>query len=119
MIRSDCDWTQVPRGHKVVWKGGLHEHSRPAGYTRNLPILYRDAFRGGVPERWRGGFVDQLLALAGPRAAERLAPPSGAAAIALDDPERQQSALPYVLALAAIAGAGFQLLFAQRPHSGE
>ena len=112
MVRSEADWQVVPRGHKVVWKAGLHEHSRPAGYSRNLPMLYRDSERGGVPEHWHGGWYRQVLALAGGGHAQRLAGP--AAAIALDDPERDARPFPYVIALAAIAGAGLQLLFAER-----
>jgi hypothetical protein len=117
MIRSDCDWTVVPRGHRVVWKNGLHEHSRPAGYVRNLPILYRDAVRGGVPAHWQsGGWYGRLLALAGGGAAERLSPPQGAAAaaVALDAPDDSTRPFPYLIALAAVAGAGIQILLAER-----
>ena len=119
MIRSDSEWQIVPRGHRVVWKGGLHEHSRPAGYIRNLPILYRDAVRAGVPAHWQaGGWYRQLLALAGGGASERLAAPvvggAAAAAVALDDPERDARPFPYLIALAAVAGASLQLLLAER-----
>jgi hypothetical protein len=117
MIRSDSDWQAVPRGLRVVWKGGLHEHSRPAGYTRNLPMLYRDSLRTGVPAHWRaGGWYKQLLAMAGGGAAQRLSPPDsgGAAALALDDPEGDMKPFPYLIALAAVAGAGLQLLLAER-----
>jgi hypothetical protein len=109
MIRSDSEWIVVPAGHKVVWKSGLHEHSRPAGYARNLPILYRDVVRSGVPAHWHGGWYRHVRALV-ERAA--LPPAAPAAALALDNPEREPSAFPYVVALAAIAGAGLQLLFA-------
>ena len=117
MIRSDGDWQAVPRGLRVVWKGGLHEHSRPAGYTRNLPMLYRDGVRGGVPAHWQGGgWYKQLLAIAGGGAAERLSGPTsaGAAALAVDDPEHDSRPFPYLIALAAVAGAGLQLLLAER-----
>jgi hypothetical protein len=117
MIRSDSEWQVVPRGHRVVWKGGLHEHSRPAGYTRNLPILYRDSVRSGVPAHWRsGGWYEQLLALAGGGAAERLAPRAsgGAVAVSLDDADPDAKPFPYLIALAAVAGAGLQLLLAER-----
>ena len=112
MVRSDADWQVVPRGHRVVWKSGLHEHSRRASHSRNLPMLYRDAVRAGVPEQWHGGWYRQVLALAGGGTAQRLAAPS--AAVALDHPERDSRPFPYVIALAAIAGAGLQLLFAER-----
>lgn len=111
MIRSDAEWIVVPRGHRVVWKSGLHEHSRPAGYARNLPILYRDSIRGGVPAPWLGGWLRQVRALA-----ERGTPASAspAAAIALENPDREASPFPYLVALAAIAGAGLQILLAER-----
>jgi hypothetical protein len=112
LIRSDADWEIVPRGHRVVWKQGACEHSRPAGYVRNLPVLYRDV-RGGVPAPWLGGWYKQVLALAGGGASERLSAPTSAAAIALDDPERDSRQYPYALALAAVAAAGLQLLFAR------
>ena len=108
MIRSDGEWETVPRGHRVVWKAGLHEHSRPAGYVRNLPVLYRDV-RGGVPAPWFGPWYKHVLALAGGGTAERLCAP----AIAVEEAEREPK-LSYAIALAAIAGAGLQLLFATR-----
>lgn len=114
MIRSDADWQIVPRGHKVVWKGGLHQHSRPAGYTRNLPILYRDAIRSGVPAEWQeGGWFSRLRALAGLGSAEQRSAPA-AAAVAIRDPEQEAKPFPYLIALAAVAGASLQLLLAER-----
>jgi hypothetical protein len=115
MIRSDSEWSVVPRGHRVVWKGGLHEHSRPAGYARNLPMLYRDSIRGGVPAEWHGGWYKQVLALAGGGTAQRLSAP--AAAMALDDPEQENRPFPYLIALAAVAGAGLQLLLSEQRRS--
>jgi hypothetical protein len=109
MIRSDADWEVVPPGHRVVWKTGPNEHSRPAGYARNLPVLYRDV-RGGVPALWRGGWYRQVLALAGGCTAEAEA----ASAAALDDPEREPRQYPVLIALAAMAGAGIQLILASR-----
>lgn len=109
MIRSDADWEAVPRGHRVVWKAGPHEHSRPAGYVRNLPILYRDV-RGGVPALWSGGWYRQVLALAGGGTAESMAAP----AVALDGAEREPAQIPVLIALAAVAGAGLQLILASR-----
>jgi hypothetical protein len=111
LIRSDADWDVVPRGHRVVWKGGRHEHSRRAGYIRNLPILYRDV-RGGVPAPWFGGWYQHVLALAGGGQAQGLAAP----ALALDDPERDPKQYPYLLAFAALAGASLQLILAGRPR---
>jgi hypothetical protein len=109
MIRSDGEWETVPRGHRVVWKNGYHEHSRPAGYVRNLPVLYRDV-RGGVPAPWFGGWYKHVRQLAARGE-------SGAGgAIALDDPEREPRQYPYLLALAAIAGAGLQLILTSRPR---
>lgn len=115
LIRSDADWDTVPRGHRVVWKGGSHEHSRPAGYVRNLPILYRDV-RGGVPGPWFGGWYRHVLALAGGGTAVGLSPPGLAPTV--DDPEREPKQYPYLLALAAVAGAGLQLILANRSRRG-
>jgi hypothetical protein len=109
MIRSDADWEVVPAGHRVVWRTGPGEHSRPAGYARNLPVLYREV-RGGVPALWSGGWYKQVLALAGGGTAESIAAP----ALALDDPEREPKQYPVLIALAAVAGAGIQLILASR-----
>ncbi|HEX8525717.1 hypothetical protein [Allosphingosinicella sp.] len=110
MIRSDGDWEPVPRGHRVVWKKGPHQHSRSAGYVRNLPVLYRDS-GGKVPAPWFGGWYKHVLLLAGGGTAERLIAP----AAALDDSEPESTHYPYLLAFAAVAAAGLQLLFASRP----
>lgn len=111
MIRSDGEWRTVPRGHKVVWKNGYHEHSRPAGYVRNLPILYRHV-PDQLPAPWFGGWYKHVLMLAGGGSAERLCAP----ALAAEDPEREPNQYPYLLALAALAGAGLQLLLVCRPR---
>ena len=113
MVRSDGDWETVPRGHRVVWKSGPNEHSRRAGYVRNLPVLYRDV-RGGVPAPWFGGWYKHVLALAGGGTAEALVAP----AVAADDPERDPKQYPYLIALAAVAGAGLQLILAGRARRG-
>lgn len=113
LVRSDADWDTVPRGHRVVWKGGLHEHSRPAGYVRNLPLLYRDV-RGGVPAPWFGGWYRHVLSLAGGGTADGLSPP----ALSLNDPEREPKQYPYLVAFAAVAGAGLQLILANRSRRG-
>lgn len=111
LIRSDGDWDIVPRGHRVVWKGGRHEHSHPPGYVRNLPILYRDA-RGGVPALWLGGWYRQVLALAGAGSASALAPP----AADVRDARRAAKPYPFLLAIAAVAGASLQLALVGRPR---
>jgi hypothetical protein len=69
--------------------------------------------RGGVPAPWRGGWYRHVLSLAGGGTAERLSPPA-----ALADPEREPRQYPYLLAFAAVAGAGLQLIFATRPRRG-
>lgn len=114
MIRSDAGWDLVPRGHRVVWKAGRHEHSRRPGYVRNLPILYRD-IRGGLPAPWFGGWYRHILLLAGGGTAGRLAAPD---AVVKDDPERDPRQYPYLLAFVAIAGAGLQLLLSGRGRGG-
>lgn len=98
MIRSGAGWETVPEGHRVSWKKGWHRHSIEPDYRSNLPALCRS---GGSLMRWRR---------------------SGAAAAAAElDPqmveETQEQPYPYVLALAAIAGAGIQMLIGGRSAS--
>lgn len=109
LIRSDSEWEPVPRGHRVVWKSGAHRHSRPAGYARNLPVLHREA---GGPALWDGGWYRHMPLLAGGGTA------SAAAQAMPGDVERAPGTYPYLIALAAIAGAGLQLLFGGRPRRG-
>lgn len=117
MIRSDGDWETVPRGHRVVWRSGPGEHARPAGYVRNLPVLYRDV-RGGVPAPWYGGWYRHVMSLAAGTTAQGLSNPAAALALPRADPENDPRQYPYLLALAAVAGAGLQLILANRPRRG-
>jgi hypothetical protein len=98
----------VPRGHRVVWKNGPHCHSRPAGYARNLPTLYRDGAK--LPAPWYGGWYRHVMMLVGlGRAAE-------AAAKAEQEAEREARQYSYGLAMAAVAGTAMQMLLARRPR---
>lgn len=97
MIRAGADWQVVPEGHRVVWKNGWHRHSVQADYRSNLPAVPNaSAFRA-----WERSVSD----VAGPgigqtaRAAE---------------PEHEEEAYPYLLALAAIAGGGLQMLMREK-----
>jgi hypothetical protein len=96
MIRAGADWQVVPEGHRVVWKNGWHRHSVEAGYRSNLPALpaNQSAFRA-----WERSISE----VAGPGI--------GQAA----EPEREEQPYPYLLALAAIAGGGLQMLMRERP----
>jgi len=87
MVRSDGDWSLVPRGHRVVWKKGYHCHSMAPLYTRNLPILYRGAMpvEDAPVFRGRGG------------------------AVAADE-RGEAPPYPAMIAAAAVAGAGLQRL---------
>ncbi|MDP8994275.1 MAG: hypothetical protein M3N07_04700 [Pseudomonadota bacterium] len=110
LIRSDGEWETVPRGHRVAWKKGRHHHSRPPGYVRNLPVLYRLG-AASLPAPWFGGWYRHILMLAAGGGGRAAAP-----SLPADDPEREPRQYPYLLALAAVAGAGLQLLFAVRPR---
>jgi hypothetical protein len=99
---------------------GRPPRAQPAGgYTRNLQISIATPSGAAFPSA--GAAASSISCLRSPaparRSGSRRRPAQRRSLSTI--PERQQSALPYVLALAAIAGAGFQLLFAQRPHSGE
>jgi hypothetical protein len=108
MIRSDLAWELVPKGHRVVWKNGYHSHSVAAEYSCNLPVLCRSA-QTGTRAALYGGWHRQLLLLAGGGGQE-----IGTQDMALEDPEEEREHYSYLLAAAALAGAGLQLLMRYR-----
>ena len=99
MMRWGAAWHLVPRGHRIVWKSGSHRHSIEADYGLHLPVLHRDSNLPAVRPRWASW--DRRLVRARRSAA---APVGGVAA----EPEENQ--YPYLLALAALIGAGLQLV---------
>ena len=101
MLRSGARWEPVPDGHRVVWKSGRHNHSLDPDYAGALPTLHRDANLPAV----RPAFLSwnrQLMRLAGRRAGQRPEAPA-------DEPQEQP--YPGLLILAALVGAGLQLVF--------
>lgn len=96
LIRTGMSWGPVPGGHRVVWKAGAHRHSLDIANRRGLPIAYAE--RRTFDHRW---LLDYWR---------------GTPAVVDAKPERQhaEAEYPYLLALAAIAGAGMQLLLRYR-----
>ena len=110
MIRSGAAWREVPRGHKVVWKDGRHSHSVEPDYALVLPALHRDANLPAV----RAPFASwgrQLVQVAVPGARRTN---GGGARAAVAEEEAEERSFPYLLALAAVVGAGLQLAMSFR-----
>ena len=109
MVRSGGSWQDVPGGHKVVWKEGRHAHSVEPDYAPVLPVVHRSAetiVAPGRPRRRRR----QVQVPVGP--VRR----TNEAAAAMPIAERQD--YPYLLALAALVGAGLQLALGLKDFRG-
>lgn len=105
IIRSDAAWSPVPKGHRVVWKRGYHDHSLAANYRSNLPVLYRGDVR--APDPIYGGWHRQLLLLASAAGGE--SPASAFTAPGARDCEKDDRH-SWLLAAAVVAGAGLGAL---------
>ncbi len=115
MIRSGAAWREVPNGHKVVWKGGCHSHSVEPDYAPVLPALHRDANLPAV----RAPFASwgrQLVEVAIPGL--RRTNGGGGARAAVAEEEAEERSYPYLLAFAAVVGAGLQLVMSLRAVRG-
>ena len=99
MIRDGASWATVPDGHRVSWKAGRHMHSIAPDFAGALPVLHRDSNLPAV----RPAYASWSRALAPQQRAR-----AEAAALPL---EREEAVLPKLLVLAALVGAGLQLLF--------
>ena len=110
MIRSGPAWQDVPSGHKVVWKPGRHNHSLEPDYSPVLPALHGQA---NLPARRSsfGSWGRQLVQVAIPGAARSNC---AGARTAVTEEEPQEQQFPYLLALAAVLGAGLQLAMGLR-----
>jgi hypothetical protein len=97
LVRSDGDWEKVPHGHRVVWKSGEHHHSTAGEHRRTLPVRYT------APGFARATAILERLRQREPEPLERPR---------RDEEEEQR--YPYFLAVAAIVGAGLQLLVRYR-----
>ncbi|HEX8668192.1 MAG TPA: hypothetical protein VF727_07450 [Allosphingosinicella sp.] len=103
MIRCGDDWEPIPAGHRVVWKAGRHSHSVEPDYASVLPAVHRDANLPAV----RTGFLSWSRQLSRVAARRRL---FGTSACAVAD-EPEVETYPGLLVLAALVGAGLQLVF--------
>ena len=104
MIRGGSGWEAVPKGHKVVWKAGRHWHSIDPDYAAVLPVLHRDANLPAV--RPPSVSWSRQLVGAARRGRRDEAVDSATAAEA-----RAGADYPSLLVVAALVGAGLQLLF--------
>ena len=102
MIRSGAAWQMVPSGHRVVWRSGRHQHSVEPSFAGVLPVLHRDSNLPAVRPPFASWSRD-MVRLKGSSAAEA---PSAEAAL-----EREDYHYPRLLVLAALVGAGLQLIF--------
>ena len=105
MIRSGGAWQMVPSGHRVVWRTGRHQHSLEPDLARVLPVLHRDANLPAVRPPFASWSRDMV----------RLRRPgrhgAAAAEAAATSAEREEPQYPALLVLAALVGAGLQLIF--------
>ena len=115
MIRSGASWRAVPRGHKVVWKGGSHSHSIEPDYGPVLPTLHRDANLPALRPSF-ASWSRQLVEVAVPGLARTN---GGGARAAVSEVEPEERSYPYLLAFAAIVGAGLQLVMGLRAVRGD
>ena len=101
MIRAGGGWSLVPEGHRVVWKAGRQNHSLQPDFAHVLPVLLRTA---NLPAP-RSPFFSWSRTLSPNRRT--------VAAEALRElpAEAQEPQHPVLLVVAAMVGAGMQLLF--------
>jgi hypothetical protein len=114
LLRAEGDWQTVPRGHRIVWKEGHHQHSRPAGYPRTLPALQRDV-RGGVPGAWLGAWYRHFLIRTGFAKAEIGSPAEAAEA---REAEQAMRVLPAPVAFVAVLASGLEALLPKKVRRG-
>ena len=103
MIRAAGEWRMVPVGHRVAWKPGCHSHSIEPDYGRVLPVLHPQANLPAV----RSGFLSWCRQLRH-NATTRAAVDPDRAAVEVE--ARANQPYPRLLVLAALVGAGLQLL---------
>jgi hypothetical protein len=114
MIRSGAAWREVPPGHRVVWKGGCHSHSMEPDLRPFMPIVHRDEKLPAVKSPY-SSWGRQLVQVAIPG----LARTNGAGArTAVAEQEDEERTYPYLLAFAALVGAGLQLVMSVRAARG-
>jgi hypothetical protein len=106
MIRCGAAWQMVPSGHRVVWRSGRHQHSLEPDFAGVLPVLHRDSNLPAVRPPFASWSRDMVrLGRPGRKRA------TAAAAAAQRSAEREEPQYPAMLVLAALVGAGLQLIF--------
>jgi hypothetical protein len=103
MIRSGAAWQMVPGGHRVVWRSGRHQHSVEPTFEGVLPVLHRDANLPAVRPPFASWSRDVVRL--------RQAPSGANAASAAAVLEKEEPHYPRLLVIAALVGAGLQLIF--------
>ncbi|HEX8513354.1 MAG TPA: hypothetical protein VF688_09645 [Allosphingosinicella sp.] len=104
MIRSGAAWRMVPNGHRVVWRSGRHQHSVEPTFAGALPVLHREANLPAVRPAFASWSRDMVrLRQSAPAASEA----ASAAAVL----EKEEAHYPRLLVIAALVGAGLQLIF--------
>lgn len=100
MIRCGAAWQMVPSGHRVVWRTGRRQHSLEPDLSGALPVLHREANLPAVRPPFASWSRDMV------RLRRTAATAATAAAV-----EREEPQYPRLLVLAALVGAGLQLVF--------
>ena len=103
MIRCGAAWQMVPSGHRVVWRSGRCQHSLEPDLSSVLPVLHREANLPAVRPPFASWSRDMVRLRRPPAAA---AAASAAAALEKEEPQ-----YPRLLVIAALVGAGLQLIF--------
>ena len=101
MIRCGAAWQMVPAGHRDVWRSGRGRHSLEPDLSRVLPVLHLEANLPAVRPPFASWSRDMVRL-------RRAAPAAAAATAAV---ERDEPQYPALLVLAALVGAGLQLIF--------
>ncbi|HYD38487.1 MAG TPA: hypothetical protein VEA60_12790 [Allosphingosinicella sp.] len=104
MIRCGAAWQMVPVGHRVVWRSGRGQHSLEPDLSAALPVLHRDSNLPAVRPRFASWSRDMVRL-------RRRVPAAAAAAAAVPAAEREEPQYPALLVIAALVGAGLQLIF--------
>ncbi|HEX8307611.1 MAG TPA: hypothetical protein VF645_04255 [Allosphingosinicella sp.] len=102
MIRSGSAWQMVPSGHRVVWRSGRHQHSVEPSFAGVLPVLHREANLPAVRPPFASWSRDVV---------QMRRPAAAAAASAAAVLEKEEPHYPRLLVIAALIGAGLQLIF--------
>ena len=122
MIRSGAAWRDVPKGHRVVWKAGRNDHSMQPDYGPFLPVLHKDSNLPAVRSPY-ASWGRQLVQVAVPGLARSNKASgtgsAGSARAAVAEEETEESSFPYLLAFAAVVGAGLQLMMSLRAARGD